>query len=140
MRSGVRRGVADAVGSSPKGVAQDVDNAGSSGVRAVAQPTDTPPATARRSFLSGIWRQRPAVIGQTSMEPVVRPLRTHELRRASHLLAHSFVDDPFIGYFLRNPRRREAAFPPFFRTVLHELAGAGALYGLEAGVALVGVA
>jgi len=74
------------------------------------------------------------------MEPVVRPLRIHELRRASHLLALSFADDPFIGYFLRNPRRREAAFPPFFRTVLHELAGAGALYGLEAAGVLVGVA
>ncbi len=74
------------------------------------------------------------------MEPTVRPLRTHELRNASRLLAGAFSDDPFIRHFLRDRRRREVAFPRFFRAALHELAGAGTVFALEADRVLTGVA
>ena len=74
------------------------------------------------------------------MEPTVRSLRTRELRSASRLLAGAFADDPFIRHFLRARRRREVAFPRFFRAALHELAGAGTVFGLEADGVLVGVA
>jgi GNAT superfamily N-acetyltransferase len=74
------------------------------------------------------------------MEPTVRLLRPGEARRASVLLAGAFADDPFIGYFLGDRRRRALALPPFFRAVLHELLPAGAVYALEAGGALAAVA
>jgi GNAT superfamily N-acetyltransferase len=74
------------------------------------------------------------------MEPSVRLLRPGEARRASVLLAAAFADDPFIGYFLRDRRRRALALPPFFRAVLHDLLPAGAVYALEADGALAAVA
>jgi ribosomal protein S18 acetylase RimI-like enzyme len=74
------------------------------------------------------------------MEPLVRPLRAEELRIASRLLAGAFADDPFIAYFFCDRRRRELAFPRFFRAVLHELAGADALFAVEMGGELTGVA
>ena len=74
------------------------------------------------------------------MEPTVRLLRRREVRRASVLLAAAFADDPFIGYFLRDRRRRALALPPFFRAVLHELLPAGAVYALEADGVLAAVA
>src|SRR5258708_26747805 len=74
------------------------------------------------------------------MEPTVRPLRRQELRGVSRLLAGAFAEDPFIRHFMRDRRRREVAFPRFFRAALHELAGAGTVFGLEADGVLVGVA
>lgn len=74
------------------------------------------------------------------METAVRPLRRGEANRASLLLAAAFADDPFIGHFLRARRRRELAFPRFFRAVLHELAAGGAIYVLEADGVMTGVA
>src|SRR5579862_6743165 len=74
------------------------------------------------------------------MEPSVRPLDSRELGPASVLLAHAFSDDPFIGHFFAQRRRRELALPRFFRSVLHELSAAGAVFGLEIGGTLHGVA
>jgi ribosomal protein S18 acetylase RimI-like enzyme len=67
-------------------------------------------------------------------------LRARELRTGSRLLARAFADDPFIAHFLAQRRRRELAFPSFFRTVLHQLFDAGAVFGLETDGALIGVA
>jgi GNAT superfamily N-acetyltransferase len=74
------------------------------------------------------------------VDPTLRLLRSGEARRASTLLAAAFADDPFIGYFLRDRRRRALALPPFFRAVLHELLPAGSVYALEAEGALAAVA
>jgi ribosomal protein S18 acetylase RimI-like enzyme len=74
------------------------------------------------------------------MEASVKRLRGDEIRQASRLLAAAFADDPFIGHFFAHPRRRGLAFAPFFRAVLHELAGAGGVFALEAEEALAGVA
>jgi ribosomal protein S18 acetylase RimI-like enzyme len=74
------------------------------------------------------------------MAPVARPLRREEFRRASRLLAAAFADDPFIGDFFTDRGRRRLALPPFFRTVLHELADGGALFALETAGSLAGVA
>lgn len=75
-----------------------------------------------------------------SMETSIRGLRRDEAGRASLLLASAFVDDPFIGWFLRDGRRRTLAFPHFFRSVLHELLPGGAVYVIEAEGDLRGVA
>jgi GNAT superfamily N-acetyltransferase len=74
------------------------------------------------------------------MEATVRPLRRHELSAGSRLLARAFAEDPFIGYFLRDRRRCEVAFPRFFRAALHALVDAGSVFGVEADGALAGVA
>lgn len=74
------------------------------------------------------------------MEPQVRLLRSGEIRRASFLLAEAFAADPFIGHFFNHRRRRELALPRFFRAVLHEFADGRALYALEDGATLAGVA
>lgn len=74
------------------------------------------------------------------MEPTLRLLRPGEARRASVLLAAAFADDPFIGYILRDRRRRALALPPFFRAVLHDLLPAAGVYALEADGVLAAVA
>jgi len=74
------------------------------------------------------------------MEVGVRRLRGGEIRRASRLLAAAFVDDPFIGHFFLDRRRRRLAYAPFFRAVLHELADAGGVFALETEEGLAGVA
>jgi hypothetical protein len=74
------------------------------------------------------------------MEPVVRALAAGEMRRGSSLLAAAFVDDPFIGHFFADRRRRKLALPSFFRAVLHEMTDTGGLYALETGGSLAGVA
>jgi ribosomal protein S18 acetylase RimI-like enzyme len=86
------------------------------------------------------WAVSANLVEAIVMEPVIRPLRARELRRGSRLLARAFADDSFIGYFLANRRRRELAFPRFFRAVLHQLFDAGAVLGLEADGTLIGVA
>jgi len=74
------------------------------------------------------------------MEAMVRALRRHELSDGSRLLARAFAEDPFIGHFLGDRRRREMAFPRFFRAALHALVDAGTVFGVEAEGALAGVA
>ena len=74
------------------------------------------------------------------MDVVVRQLKSGEVRAASLLLARAFADDPFIGYFFADQGRRRLALPPFFRAVLHELAGSEALFACEDDGRLVGVA
>ncbi len=74
------------------------------------------------------------------MEAVVRGLAAGEVRRASSLLAVAFADDPFIGHFFADRRRRSLALPSFFRAVLHEMADMGGLFALEMEGSLVGVA
>jgi GNAT superfamily N-acetyltransferase len=74
------------------------------------------------------------------MEAVVRALAAGEMRRGSSLLAVAFADDPFIGHFFVDRRRRRLALPSFFRAVLHEMADTGGLFALETGGSLAGVA
>lgn len=74
------------------------------------------------------------------VETTVRPLERHEVRRASLLLAAAFADDPFIGHFLRDRRRRDLALPRLFRAVLHELSAGRATYALEVDGIVTGVA
>jgi ribosomal protein S18 acetylase RimI-like enzyme len=70
----------------------------------------------------------------------VRQLRRGEIRSAARLLARAFEADPFIGYFLSDPRRRRFALPAFFAAVLHELIESDAVYACECNHRLAGVA
>jgi GNAT superfamily N-acetyltransferase len=74
------------------------------------------------------------------MEVVVRPLARGEIAEASRVLAQAFAADPFIGHFLADPRRRRLAFPPFFRSVLHQLIAFGTVYAADRDGAIVGAA
>lgn len=74
------------------------------------------------------------------MAPTVRLLRRAEAHRASLLLAAAFADDPFIGWFLRDSRRRRLALPRFFRSVLHDLLAGNAVYAIETDEQLRGIA
>jgi GNAT superfamily N-acetyltransferase len=56
------------------------------------------------------------------------------------LLARAFAADPFLGYFMADPRRRRLALPPFFAAVLHELIDSDAVYVSEQESRLAGVA
>jgi GNAT superfamily N-acetyltransferase len=72
----------------------------------------------------------------------VRQLERREIGRGSRLLARAFEHDPFIRYYLSDPRRRRLGFPSFFRAVLHELhdRGGPVCAAVRSDGALVGVA
>jgi GNAT superfamily N-acetyltransferase len=74
------------------------------------------------------------------VELSVRQLRQTEAAAAARLLARAFAADPFLGYFMTDPRRRRLALPPFFAAVLHELLDSGAVYVSEQEGELAGVA
>lgn len=74
------------------------------------------------------------------MEAQIRQLRRSEAGPAARLLARAFAADPFIGHFMRNPRRRRFALPSFFAGVLHELIGSETVYASEVDGRLAGVA
>ena len=70
----------------------------------------------------------------------VRQLASGEIGDASHLLGRAFVDDPFIGHLLPDARRRQMAFPPFFRSVIHQQVELETVWVCEQEGRMVGVA
>lgn len=70
----------------------------------------------------------------------IRALRRDEIGEASHLLGRAFEGDPFIANLLRSKRRRDLAYPPFFRSLMYEFATSGEMYAAEEGRRLVGTA
>jgi GNAT superfamily N-acetyltransferase len=74
------------------------------------------------------------------VEVEVRPLARREVAGASHVLARAFAADPFIGHFLAKATRRRLAFPPFFRSVIHQLIAFGTVYAAERDGVILGVA
>lgn len=70
----------------------------------------------------------------------MRPLTSGAIGEASRLLGRAFVDDPFIGHLLPDARRRRLAFPPFFRSVIHQQVGLGTAWVCEQEGRMVGVA
>jgi GNAT superfamily N-acetyltransferase len=74
------------------------------------------------------------------MQLGVRPLHRGEVATAAALLARAFAADPFLGYFMADPRRRRLALPPFFAAVLQELIDSRAVYASERAGRLAGVA
>jgi GNAT superfamily N-acetyltransferase len=74
------------------------------------------------------------------MQVHVRPLHRGEVAEAAALLARAFAADPFLGYFMADPRRRRFALPSFFGAVLQELIDSRAVYASEQAGRLAGVA
>jgi GNAT superfamily N-acetyltransferase len=74
------------------------------------------------------------------MQVQIRLLDRGEVATAAALLARAFTADPFLGYFMADPRRRRLALPLFFRTVLQELIDSQAIYASQDAGRLAGVA
>lgn len=70
----------------------------------------------------------------------MRQLRRSEVATAASLLARAFAADPFLGYFMADPRRRQLALPPFFGAVLQELIDSRAVYVSEQAGRFAGIA
>lgn len=70
----------------------------------------------------------------------VMRLPFEQIPGAARLLSRAFAEDPVLTYYLNDARRREVAYPAFFRASLSENWESGFVYGAHLGGKLVGVA